>query len=199
MKLNLLFLLLSLNFAFSQEYSQKKNLGDVPKYESFNWGSVLGDVTKALENSEKYRQANRDFVSNSTNENINYIQKTALKSKSFVLNKLFMDCQQTFIWYLNENDRMVRSRKIDINGYKLFNNKILNYYNQFYNYTFALNNAVDYKVGQGRTISMIEERIVNTIGNGVLRMDSNNVFILKNNTQISLSIFFDQLYYSFSE
>ncbi len=192
MKSNLIMLLLFVNVAYCQTYR-----GIVKKGPEFNWGTVIQDVQKSLKDSETDRQANRDFVSNSTNENINYIQKTALNSRSYVLNKLFIDCQQTFIFYLNQNNTMVRNRQLDLNTYKLYNDKILNYFNQFYNYSLVLNNGVDNKVSQGKTMNIIEDRIISTIGNGVLRMDSNNIFILRNNTQISLSVFFDQLYYSF--
>jgi hypothetical protein len=197
MKLHLIMLLLFVNFAYCQTYRGYVNPADVKATPTFSWGESIQSVQKSLKDSETDRQANRDFVSNSTNENINYIQKTALNSRSYVLNKLFTDCQQTFIWYLNENNRMVRNRQIDLNTYKLYNDKILNYFNQFYNYSLVLNNGVDNKVNQGKTMNIIEDRIISTIGNGVLRMDSNNIFILRNNTQISLSVFFDQLYYSF--
>ena len=197
MKSNLIMLLLFGNFAFCQTYRGYVNPADVKVTPTFSWGESIQSVQKSLKDSETDRQANRDFVSNSTNENISYIQKTALNSRSYVLNKLFTDCQQTFIWYLNENNRMVRNRQIDLNTYKLYNDKILNYFNQFYNYSLVLNNGVDNKVSQGTTMNIIEDRIISTIGNGVLRMDSNNIFILRNNTQISLSVFFDQLYYSF--
>lgn len=197
MKSKLIMLLLFGNYTFCQTYRGYVSPSDVKATPTFSWGESIKSVQKSLNDSETVRQANRDFVSSSTNENINYIQKTALNSRSYVLNKLFIDCQQTFIWYLNENDRMVRNRQIDLNTYKLYNDKILNYFNQFYSYSLALNSGVDYKVNQGKTLIIIEDIIINKIGNGVLRMDSNNIFILRNNTQISLRVFFDQLYYSF--
>lgn len=196
MKSHLIMLLLFVNFVYCQTYRGYVNPADVKPTPTFSWGESIQSVQKSLKDSETDRQANRDFVTNSTNDNINFIQKTSLNSRSYVLNKFFIDCQQTFISYLNQNNTMVRNRQLDLNTYKLYNDKILNYFNQFYGYSIALNNAVDNKINQGKTLSMIEDRIISTVGSGVLRMDSNNIFILRNNTQISLRVFFDQLYYS---
>jgi hypothetical protein len=188
--------MLFVNFAYCQTYRGYVNPADVKPTPTFSWGESIQSVQKSLKDSETDRQANRNFVSNSTNDNINYIQKTALNSRSYVLNKLFIDCQQTFISYLNQNNTMVRNRQLDLNTYKLYNDKILNYFNQFYGYSIALNNAVDSKINQGKSVSIIENQIIRVLGNSVLRMDSNTVFIIRDNNQISLSAFFDQLYYS---
>ena len=196
MKSNLIILMLFVNFAYCQTYRGYVNPADVKPTPTFSWGESIQSVQKSLKDSETDRQANRNFVSNSTNDNINYIQKTALNSRSYVLNKLFIDCQQTFISYLNQNNTMVRNRQLDLNTYKLYNDKILNYFNQFYGYSIALNNAVDSKINQGKSVSIIENQIIRVLGNSVLRMDSNTVFIIRDNNQISLSAFFDQLYYS---
>ena len=196
MKSNLIILLLTVNFAYCQEYRGYVNPAEVKATPTFSWGETIQSVQKSLKDSETDRQANRNFVSNSTNDNINYIQKTTLNSRSYILNKLFIDCQQTFISYLNQNNTMVRNRQLDLNTYKLYNDKILNYFNQFYGYSIALNNAVDNKINQGKSVSVIENQIIRVIGNSVLRMDTNTVFIIRDNNQISLSAFFDQLYYS---
>ena len=196
MKSNLIILMLFVNFAYCQTYRGYVNPADVKPTPTFSWGESIQSVQKSLKDSETDRQANRNFVSNSTNDNINYIQKTALNSRSYVLNKLFIDCQQTFISYLNQNNTMVRNRQLDLNTYKLYNDKILNYFNQFHGYSIALNNAVDSKINQGKSVSVIENQIIRVLGNSVLRMDTNTVFIIRDNNQISLSAFFDQLYYS---
>lgn len=196
MKSNLIILMLFVNFAYCQTYRGYVNPADVKPTPTFSWGESIQSVQKSLKDSETDRQANRNFVSNSTNDNINYIKKTALNSRSYVLNKLFIDCQQTFISYLNQNNTMVRNRQLDLNTYKLYNDKILNYFNQFHGYSIALNNAVDSKINQGKSVSVIENQIIRVLGNSVLRMDTNTVFIIRDNNQISLSAFFDQLYYS---
>jgi hypothetical protein len=196
MKSILIILLLFVNVAYCQTYRGYVNPADVKPTPTFSWGETIQSVQKSLKDSETDRQANRNFVSNSTNDNINYIQKTALNSRSYVLNKLFIDCQQTFISYLNQNNTMVRNRQLDLNTYKLYNDKILNYFNQFHGYSIALNNAVDSKINQGKSVSVIENQIIRVLGNSVLRMDTNTVFIIRDNNQISLSAFFDQLYYS---
>lgn len=110
------------------EYSERKDLGDVPKYEGFNWGSVVGKVGDILVKSEAKRQADRDLQAKETNEAINTMSKVTL-GKDEAVNKKITDAVYTSKSIVSDNDRLVRQGLMSMKDAKIAKDNIINTYN----------------------------------------------------------------------
>ena len=159
------------------EYSEIKELGDVPKYEGFNWGSVIGDVRESLLKSEAKRQADRDLQAKETNEALNTASKVTL-GKDEDNNKKIMDFVYNIKSAVAESNRLVQQNKKSMKDDKLFRDNVINTFNTINSFGANAKAAFDSYTEQSKlgNLSGVSDTLAGWYGNAASLKNSELIF-----------------------